>query len=607
MDELFNLLSSSTRIDKTKRKKKNQPSKLVPNVVPFNNNNINAEDDDSDIEINNPKNHSASKLAHIHKEQVAAFRRRMRIQIRKNSESSPDPICSFDEISLPPWWENKILNNKQMVGTFHAIKASITRNIEMGKWINPTPIQMQALPSLLHRRDTLGCAPTGSGKSGAFIIPILFLATAEEKIFYAIPENENEGEENTMSKKKKKRKREENEKSSAKSSTNRQGHIRSLILAPSRELAQQLHRELERLGEGKVNGLRTALLSKSNTSVVSTLGGKAGLDVLVTTPLRLVDVMENSEKGIDLSRVRIVVLDEADRLLDASDGSNKNIKNRAHNEDSHNTRGESSGSTSFGKTFLEQIDTILSAVPDTAVRSLFSATIGSSVRQLAESILRNPIDITISAAPGSTIANPDIEQKLVFVGKEEGKLLAIRQIIQKGISPPVIIFLQSKDRAQALFSELLYDGVNVDVIHAGRTQGARDTAVTKFRKGETWVLICTDLVARGVDFKAVNMVINYDLPESGVTYVHRIGRTGRAGRKGEAITLYTEADFEHIGTIANVMKLSGCTDIPAWVLNAKKKKMIVPPKRARIRTTLKEDKDKKKKRKKRKKNKPNPE
>jgi ATP-dependent RNA helicase DDX52/ROK1 len=119
----------------------------------------------------------------------------------------------------------------------------------------------------------------------------------------------------------------------------------------------------------------------------------------------------------------------------------------------------------------------------------------------------------------------------------------------------------------------MYDGIRVDVIHAGRSQSARDEAVAKFRGGETWVLICTDLVARGVDFKAVNMVINYDLPTSGVTYVHRIGRTGRAGRKGEAITFFTESDFDNLRTIANVMKLSGC-EVLAWMLSLKNHKLV---------------------------------
>ena len=167
--------------------------------------------------------------------------------------------------------------------------------------------------------------------------------------------------------------------------------------------------------------------------------------------------------------------------------------------------------------------------------------------------------------------------------------------MQRGqLRPPVIVFLQSQDRAQALFSELLYDGIHVDVIHAGRSKAAREDAVAKFRKGETWVLICTDLVARGVDFRAVNMVINYDLPTSGVTYVHRIGRTGRAGRKGKAITLFTEADFDDLRTIANVMKQSGC-GVPDWMLNMKKKsrgrnKKSPPRRRKPVDTTPSYDK-----------------
>jgi ATP-dependent RNA helicase DDX52/ROK1 len=146
------------------------------------------------------------------------------------------------------------------------------------------------------------------------------------------------------------------------------------------------------------------------------------------------------------------------------------------------------------------------------------------------------------------------------------------------------VFVQSKERAQALFGELLYDGIHVDVIHAGRSRTARESAVAKFRKGETWVLICTDLVSRGVDFRAVNMVINYDLPTSGITYVHRIGRTGRAGRKGKAITLFTEADFDNLRTIANVMKQSGCK-VEDWMLQLRKQSKSPAPRRPAIQTT----------------------
>lgn len=261
-------------------------------------------------------------------------------------------------------------------------------------------------------------------------------------------------------------------------------------------------------------------------------------------------------------------------------------------------QGQQQSGSSQSRTFLQQIDSILSSIPSEATRALFSATLGPSVRHLSESILRSPVDITtgIHAGTGGNSAaggaSEHIQQELKFVGREEGKLLAIRQLVADGITPPVLIFMQSKERAQALFGELLYDGIRVDVIHAGRSPASRDLSVQKFRRGETWVLISTDLVARGVDFKAVNLVINYDLPSDGVTYVHRIGRTGRAGRPGRAITFFTEADFDNLRTIANVMRLSGCK-VPEWMLtikqqqsrNSKNKKSAVPPKRGGIDTT----------------------
>jgi ATP-dependent RNA helicase DDX52/ROK1 len=186
----------------------------------------------------------------------------------------------------------------------------------------------------------------------------------------------------------------------------------------------------------------------------------------------------------------------------------------------------------------------------------------------------------------------------MFVGREEGKLLALRQLKASGkLKPPCIVFVQSKDRAQALFAELLYEGIHVDVIHAGRSRTARDSAVARFRKGETWVLISTDLVARGVDFRAVNMVINYDLPVSGITYVHRIGRTGRAGRKGKAISLFTEADFDNLRTIANVMKQSGCK-VEDWMLQLRKNNNKSAPRRDDIDTTPRYDRRKRQKKKK---------
>jgi len=392
----------------------------------------------------------------------------------------------------------------------------------------------------------------------------------------------------------------------------RNGEIRSLVVAPTLELAAQLHREAERLGMGKPGGLSALLLSKSNVANVlsGTAGGKNGLDILATTPLRLVDTIE---KGLRLDAVRIIVMDEADRLLDAADGSSSKQQHRKELESAVGKDGRdakkilfkknrratlnssvpmdslpSSGSSQT-RSFLAQMDIILSQIPETAIRAMFSATVTPMVRSLAESALRNPVDVTI-ATPGTYGgANTDIDQQLMFVGKEEGKLLAMQQLAQRGqLKPPVIVFAQSQQRAQSLFVELLYEGIHVDVIHAGRSKSARDSAVAKFRRGETWVLICTDLVSRGVDFKNINMVLNYDLPSSGILYVHRIGRTGRAGRKGTAITFFTEADFQGLRTIANVMKQSGCK-VEDWMLNLKRSQGTEKkhPKRYDIDTTPK--------------------
>lgn len=615
MEEIFNILSSSARIDKSKRKKRKQQSEASSNhhndqsiIISKSqrNHNINHQDNNHQDNFDNKKKYSLSKLKHIHKEEIAAFRNRLGIhlsQSNRHDPTLPDPISSFMDVKQPTWWDGGDVH------TFESVRNTIVRNVEKGRWINPTPIQMQSITALLGRRDVLGCAPTGSGKSGAFIIPTLLLSSVSDSIFYKT--NKSKDDENNVAsgKSNSKKKKKQHNVNNQRSKSSGGGKIKALLLAPSRELASQLHREVERLGEGKLHGLRSALLSKSNAATIcSNYDGSnpdsRGLDVLVSTPLRLLECLERGSgidngKKLDLGSVRIVVLDEADRLLDGNDGwGDKNdVTNTAIAASDHK-----SGSTHV-KTFLGQIDTILSNIPSTAVRALFSATIGASVRHLAESILRNEIDISTGAKTGnSTVSgvNDNISQKLTFVGREEGKLLAIRQIIAKGLSPPVIIFLQSKERAQALFLELMYDNVNVDVIHAGKSQAARDAAVAKFRKGETWILICTDLCARGLDFKAVNMVINYDLPTSGVTYVHRIGRCGRAGRKGEAITLFTEADFEHLRNIANVMKHSGC-DIPDWMLSLKngngKRDKNTPMKRKSIDTTSGYDKKRRHKKK----------
>jgi hypothetical protein len=348
MDEIFNLLSSSARIDKSKRKKKKRQqssqqeddtnehnsTSIIPLQVPRK----------RTKEENDKKQHSQSKLNQIHQEEIAAFRNRLGIHVsqsNRHDSTLPDPISSFMELKQPLWWRenndnSKLKSKSNSKSTFVSVRNTIVRNVERGRWINPTPIQMQSITALLGRRDVLGCAPTGSGKSGAFIIPMLLLSTVSDDIFYNKNTNTNNDNDNDngdnkdksgtspLSKKEKKKKQ--------KNTNVGGGKIRALLLAPSRELASQLHREVERLGEGKLHGLRSALLSKSNAaSICNNYDGSSsnsrGLDVLVSTPLRLLECLEHGSgnengKKLDLGSVRIVILDEADRLLDANDGWN---------------------------------------------------------------------------------------------------------------------------------------------------------------------------------------------------------------------------------------------------------------------------------------------
>lgn len=309
--------------------------------------------------------------------------------------------------------------------------------------------------------------------------------------------------------------------------------IRCVIVSPTKELATQIYNEMVKLSKGRE--LAVCVLTKSQAAKLKKDSlSKKKYDIVIATPLRLVSCIK--EELVDLSHVEHLILDEADKLLEQG--------------------------------FVEQTDDILAACSNVKIRkALFSATMPSSVEELANSIMHSPIRVIVGHKEG---ASQDVEQKVLYTGSEAGKLIAIRQMVHDGeIVPPVIIFVQSIDRAKALFHELLYDKLNVDVIHGERTQNQRDRVIERFRSGEIWVLICTDVLARGIDFRGVNLVINYDVPQSAQSYVHRIGRTGRAGRKGRAITFFTKDDSDAIKNVVNVMKQSG-SDVSEWMTKMKK-------------------------------------
>ncbi|TMW66353.1 hypothetical protein Poli38472_004118 [Pythium oligandrum] len=418
----------------------------------------------------------ASK-AEQEKEEIRVFRKQMNIRV--DGASVPPPIATFDAMKL--------------VGTQEKMRSVLLKNIEASEYKEPTPIQMQAIPSMLLGRDVLATAPTGSGKTAAFAIPLL--------ANLGVPKQEG---------------------------------IRAVVLSPTRELAVQISTEFHRLSAGRK--FHIVLLSKATAAtMISSIKSNCTVnhDILIATPLRLVHLIQ--EAKLDLSMVEMVCLDEADRLFDMG--------------------------------FVEQIDEILAACTHPKIqRAMFSATMMQGVEEMAQSVLRDPIKISIGVKNAGASS---IEQKLVFVGKEEGKLVAMKQLIHSGLKIPALLFVQNKERANELYHELLYDGINVGAVHADRTKEQRDETMRQFRTGQVWVLICTDLMSRGIDFKAVNMVINYDFPQDAVSYIHRIGRTGRGGRQGYAVTFFTEDDMLYLRTIANVMKLSGC-EVPDWMLTLKK-------------------------------------
>ncbi|XP_018333580.1 probable ATP-dependent RNA helicase DDX52 [Agrilus planipennis] len=419
----------------------------------------------------NGKNDEQKRVL-LEQEKVNHFRNLHNINVV--GKNIPNPIISFDDIP---------------------IKQDLKDNIKTCGYYTPTPIQMQTIPTMMENRQVLACAPTGSGKTAAFLLPIIYQLQGPQKKGF-----------------------------------------RTVIVCPTRELAKQTQRECERLAEGR--GLRIHVINKISKAVEQ-FGPNSSkkFDILVTTPNRLCYLLKQ-EPPISLENVEWLIIDEADKLFE-------------------------SGIHSFRK----QLEQILVACNNGRRKiAMFSATHTPVIAKWCVHNMKGLVRITVGQRNAAT---DTVEQELLFVGSESGKLLAFRDLIRKGLTPPVLVFVQSKDRAQQLFSELIYDGINVDAIHADRTQTQRDNTVRCFREGKIWVLICTELMARGIDFKGVNLVINYDFPPSAISYVHRIGRAGRAGRKGKAITFFTIDDTVNLRSIAHIMKQSGC-EVPAYMLTMKK-------------------------------------
>ena len=319
-------------------------------------------------------------------------------------------------------------------------------------------------------------------------------------------------------------------------STHKPIGVRALILSPTRELARQIYIECQRLAAGMELGI--FINSKLAKELEKPKFSASKFDVLITTPAKLLKLLKKDKFKKCLESLEWMIIDEADRLFEDGD-----------------------------KGFRKQLAKIYKACDRPKVKhGMFSATFTNEVEEWCKLNLNNLISIRIGRR---NMASISVEQKLVYVGNEQGKLMALKNLFRDGFEPPILIFVQSKSRANDLFKELMIEKFNVDMISADRTQQQRDNTIRAFRMGKVWILICTELMSRGIDFKYVNMVVNYDFPMSAISYIHRIGRSGRAGNVGKAVTYFTESDLPYLRTIANVMREAGC-EVPEYMLKLKK-------------------------------------
>jgi ATP-dependent RNA helicase RhlE len=325
------------------------------------------------------------------------------------------------------------------------------------RYLQPTPVQTQVVPHVLAGRDVLACAQTGTGKTAAFVLPILQRLAAER--------------------------------SSA-------GPIRALILTPTRELAVQIAQCLSVYG--KYLTLRHALVYGGVSQRRQEIALQASPDVLVATPGRLLDLMQ--QRLVVLGKVSCLVLDEADRMLDMG--------------------------------FVQDVRRICAALPARRQTLLFSATMAAGVESLAQRMLVDAARVSIT--PAITTAET-VDQSVVFVDRPD-KTALLERVLREGASERTLVFTRTKHGANRLSERLDRAGFRTAAIHGNKTQNARERALDSFRRGTTRVLVATDVAARGIDVDGISLVVNFDLPNVAESYVHRIGRTGRAGAAGRAIS-----------------------------------------------------------------------
>ncbi|KAF1023239.1 MAG: ATP-dependent RNA helicase RhlE [Paracidovorax wautersii] len=347
-------------------------------------------------------------------------------------------------------------------------------------FLTPTPIQAAAIPAVLQGADVLGSAQTGSGKTAAFALPLLQRLQA--------------GPQHTPRR------------------------VRALILVPTRELAAQVGEVLRSLAQGLPQPPKVAVVFGGVSINPQMMGLRGGADVVVATPGRLLDLVDHN--ALRLSAVELLVLDEADRLLDLG--------------------------------FAEELQRVLALLPKRRQNLFFSATFPPAVEALAAGLLRQPVRVEVVAEPGN---EPAILQRVIQVDAGRRTEL-LRHLIEENDWDRALVFVATQYATEHVAWKLYKNGIFATPFHGGLSQGARKQVLEEFKAGRWDVLVTTDLAARGIDIAQLSVVVNYDLPRSAVDYVHRIGRTGRAGESGLAVS-FTSADTEaHMRLIEKRQNLS---------------------------------------------------
>lgn len=354
--------------------------------------------------------------------------------------------------------------------------APILKALETEGYTEPTPIQEQSIPHILRGKDLLGCAQTGTGKTAAFAIPILQNLMLQQK---EDAYNHN---------------------------------IKALVLTPTRELAIQIDESFE--AYGKHTGIRHAVIFGGVSQVQQTNQLRRGVDVLIATPGRLLDLI--AQKFVNLNHLRMFVLDEADRMLDMG--------------------------------FIHDVRKIIALLPEKRQTLFFSATMPPEITRLSSSILTNPVRVEV-AAVSSTAEN--VDQHIYLVEKNDKRQLLIH-LLKNGTIQNALVFTRTKYGADKIAKELYRANIKADAIHGNKTQNARQKALSNFKEGKIRVLVATDIAARGIDVEDLSHVINFELPNIPETYVHRIGRTGRAGNSGSALSF---CDMEERAYLRDIHKL----------------------------------------------------